>query len=1256
MKRLIIASVVILCLAALTFWGNRILSTALDAKLGPLLREQLGLPVQLGPIKAQVLTLQASSPQLIMGDPKAPAVVATGVEVALSWPDLLQGEVRLVSASAADLMLRPSRWPTSDSPLPDNYAFLDQWLPGSLQLETGRYVDDSGTDYPVSKLQWQRHASGGASARWVEAHDIGTISIQARLKSLPDLLQLDPIELELAVEVEDKPDSLVTLTTTVQPGKKSGYTLQTAVKAAGMAAQVTSTGQTDWQMPQESDITVPLLDKGQLQSLIDSYRSSSDSDDLAAQLAATVPRLQLPEHHGHVAIDEIHFADEISKENAFDFATGEQGLQISALTMNGPVGILTGELGIVSSESGWTVNADANVQARESTAGIAAQYVGTDWLWRTGRAQLNGKGDTWDTLLNSLQGDISLAGDYRSKVNTPVTIDAQLDNRPGEFALDKLAITLGKGRLDGSAALSGTDKRKLTMDLKGAHLDLGFLFDTDDDQALPGMALPEYLKVLPELDLNLTANVEDLQTPTLNLAQASATLERTPQGGKLVATGKGTHHGTLDLTLQATTPQDTPADFQLTANFTELDLPGMFRQQGLLYSRSSGTLNFQSQGKGMEEIFTALQGSAKLSVDIRSDNDWQRPATAEERLAFSGDSSLVIENDRIVGVEIKNLDIDSIEQDLTGNLSLVARRDPWLVANLHSNGLNVTHLLALLPKSAETADDSGLLPSLQRLGAMQVSLNAKSLIIRDLPLADVQLELVSGPDIIDLKQFDFVSENGTLKSRAKVTWKAQQASLEGSAELANLDLDQFLISSTEIKHVPVSGSVRLVSEGSKMEEMAINLTGYIDLQASDPQPDSTPQTRRKLVMKATRLADGMEAEISSLQWADSDLTGRVRYHETSPPSVEIEIHSGTLSLLPWENAYLKTDKKDGKNTDATSVDSVARASASFVGDVLLTPLRLLGDDDEAKPGDKLFSKDPLPLDSLKDLEMTVSAQLDSLQSTAVIAKKLSLTGDVHNGLLNVKAGSDELSGGSGELTLVFDANALPPTLQLSSTFDNVHGLTAQATYPRSGYVSLDSHGQSEAELAASTNGLVYIELGKGPFDYANSTLLTANLASSVFQTLIPGIDKKQSMLQCGISVAVFKDGMGVTPYGFAARTNQANLLGRIHVDLGKETMQMSLDSRGRQGVGISVGSIFSNTIQIKGPLTNPGIVPDTTSLVWRGWAAFMTGGLSVLGESLIKRVLASENPCTSIRALITKELCPTNPTAAASPMVCPKTS
>jgi hypothetical protein len=1254
-KRLIFASVVLLSLAALTIWGNRLVGHTLDAELGPLLTRQLGLPVQLAPIKAHLLQLQASSPKLVMGDPQDPAVVATDVTVTLAWADLLDRKIRLVTASAADLMVRPSRWPASSTPPPDDYRFLDPWLPQSLHLETGQYVSDAGDSYPLSKLLWQRQTDGSATANWSEARTAGELTVGAKLKSLTDLLQLAPVELELTVAVVGKPDSPIALKATVQPGTTSAYSMQIDLQAAEMSAQVNATGQVAWSLPDQSATTIPLLDTKQLLDIFDSYRASGADDELARELAATLPHVQLPTHRGHVAIDVIRMEDEVGKDTAFDFSSGEHGLQISALTSSGPTGILTGELGVISDEQGWTVNVDATMQAREGESDIAPQFGGSDWLWRTGRAKLAGQGDTWGTLLNSLQGDVALAGNYSGENQIPVAIEARLDNRPGEFALDSLAIKLGELQVSGSAVLSGTDRRKLTMNLKGAHMDLGFLFSTQDTKPLPGIALPDYLAAMPDLELNLTLNTENLQAPGLSLGQASATLQRTAQGGTLVATARGTNFGSLDLSLEASTPPDKPTDLRLTTNFTDMDIPEIFRQKGLVNSRSSGSLTFHSQGHGIKNIFSAMQGTAKLAMEVRSDNNWRRAASAQEKLSLTGNSSLILDSDRIVGVKIENLDIDSIDQDLNGSLVLVSDRSPWLVANLKSEMLNVTGLLALLPESTAQADQAGLVPSLTRLGAANISLDVKSLRVNDVAVANAQIGLASAPNLMTVKRFDFVSADVTVKSQGKITWQGQRAALESTAQLTDLDLDKFLINYGDVEHVPVSGSAQISSQGSRIEELIRNVTGQIDLSADAQTQRNSPLRRRQLTLKATRLADGVQADISSLQWGESDLSGSVSYHNTTPPSVEVKVQGGNLSLMPWENAHLNAKTLTEARPSESALDTIARTSANLVGDILLSPLRFLGRDDAAPPSARVFGTEPFSLDALKNFNMTLTGQLNSLVSTEITARELAFTSSLSNGQLAVQMSSGQLSGGRGEMSLALDSNAVPPSFKLTSTFQNVHGFKTRATFPRSGFISLESRGQSQAELAANANGLIFLDLGQGPFDYANSALLTANLVTTMFQTLIPGIDRQQHQLECGTSLALFQNGMGSTPYGFAARTNQANLVGHIQVDLAKETLEMNIDSRGRQGLGISVGTIFSNTVQIRGPLNNPRMVPNPTGIAWRAWAAVSTGGLSILGETLLRRIWASENPCTSVKRIIVEQLCPTNPVAASSAMVCPKT-
>ena len=1255
MKRLVFASVVILTLAALTVWGNRLIGHALDARLGPLLTRQLGLPVHISPVKAQLLQLQASTPQLIMGDPQAPALVATDVEVTLAWSDLLDGKIRLVRASAADLTLFSSRWPASNKPSPHDYGFLDPWLPQSLKLAAGQYVSDSGDSYAVTKVRWRRLANGSANASWSKEWPVGEVAVSANVRSLNDLLQLAPVDLDVAAAVVGKPDSSIALQASVQPGTTAAYTMNIDLQAAAMNAHIHSTGNMPWQLPNESTTTIPLLDINRLLDLFNSYRGPHPDGEVTDDLAITLPHLHLPAHRGHVAIDVVRMADEVVNDNAFDFTSGEHGLQISTLTSSGPTGLLSGELGVTSDEQGWNVNVDATMRALQSEQGVTVESAGADWLWRTGRARLTGRGDTPVSLLNSLQGDVSLAGDYRSKGLVPFTIEARLDKYPDEFALESLAIQFGELQLGGSARLSGKDRRKLTLQLKGTQVDLGFLFDTADADSLPGIAVPEYLGRLPDLDLDLTLDLENLQAPGLRLAQARATLQRTAQGGELVATAKGTDFGTLDLTLQASTPPDKPTDIQLAANFTELDLADIFGQNRLVNSRSTGSLNFHSHGRGMKSLFAAMQGKAVLATQIRSDNNWRRAPTDQEMLSLTGNSRLILDEDRIVGVKIEKLDVDSIDQDLNGSLVLASDRSPWLVADLRSDMLNVSGLLALLPESTAEADQSGLVPSLTRLGATSVSLDVKSLQMEDVSLSDVQLILASAPNLMTLKQFDFVADGIALKTQGKITWKGQRARLESTAQLADFDLDRFLINDSNAEHVPVSGTARIVSEGRLVEELISNVTGHLDLRADARTQNNSLLPRRRLEMTATRMADGVQADITRLQWGESDLSGSVRYSNTSPPSLEIELQGDKLSLLPWENAYLNANNRLEAQPGETALDALARSSANLVGAIFLQPLTFLRSDEIAPPRTKVFSTDRWSLDALKTFNINLSGQLDSFVSTEITARELDFTSTLRKGQLAVKVSSGQISSGRGQMSLMLDSNAVPPSFKLTSTFQHLRGPTARATFPRSGFVSLESRGQSQAELAANANGLIFLELGQGPFNYGNSSLLTADIATTMLQTLIPGINRQQHQLECGIVLGLFQNGQGSTPYGFAASTNQANLVGHLGVDLDRETLEMSVESRSREGLGISVGNVFSNTVQIRGPLRNPRIVPNPTSIAWRAWAAVSTGGLSILGENLLRRIGASSTPCMSLKRVLVEQLCPINPIAASSEMVCPTT-
>ena len=1253
-KRFVIVSLVLFGLGALALWGNRFAASLLDQQLGPLLTRQLGLPVDLAPIDANLLKMSATSARLVMGDPEKPSVVATKVKVSVVITDLLVGKVRLRHVSADDLTLNLSRWPSSGKPLPDDYHFLDPWIPKKLALNSGRYITDSGDAYPVVNAHWTRDADGGLKIKWHDERAGGTAAYKIALASLDALLSLNAVNIDVTGVIKEAEHSQFSLSAALSPGKSPAYTLKATLDAAGTRLNMQASGTDAWHLPDTSDSRLEQLQVRNLKDLITAYQSPGPAETAETFLASPVPALNLWPHKGRLQIGKLAIDDEAVRDTTLDFTLDANGLRVDSLQLEGPKANLSGKLAIGSSAAGWEVSLDAAVHARPGEGGIGPFFADTDWHWDDGSTQLAGKGTTWGTLLYSLDGHVELGGSHSGASETPVKLEATMASKPSVFALEHLKIDIGKGHFEGTAELSGTgQQRKLTLDLSGETLNLDFLFGSTTETASQGVAVPAYLGLVPSLELDWTLDITDIQAPGLSLAKADVHLLRDDVKGSLTAHGTGVAGGALDFVLTANYPTVDNETYSLAMTFTRLDLPGMFQQPNLLHSRTSGTLNFDGTGSTMQDIFQNLRGNTQLDIEVRPDNDWQRKASDGEQLGFSGNGRFVIEGDDIVGLKLTELSVDSAEQDIDGKISMVATREPWLVVDLTSKKLDLDALLKLLPESPEEADQSNFLTTLRRLGAAHFNIQADSLTVGDAPISEMDLALATDADLFKIEKLALSSHGGRMNATGEVAWKNEDAKLELHAQLTNLDLDQFLIRDPDLTPVPVFGEANISSHGRSVSDVIANLSGKVDVASKEMRP-GTRNPQRDIKIYARRVPEGVEAEVESVRLGDNYLRGTVRYVNSAIPKLDITLTNANINLVPWETRHVDDkDAEDSSKSSGSGISKLARASAGMVGSVLRAPLRLFGGDSNSKKKDRLFSDDPLPLDDLKKIDVNISGTLDSLKSTVIALGQLDFNAEVKEGALDVFAKSDAINGGQGQLDLKLNPNVTPATATLRSDFNNVRGLLDKDTYTRSGFVALTSAGQSTAELAANLDGLLYLELGPGPFNYMNTALLSSNIAFAVFSALLPGFEQQTPQLECGVTVAEFNKGKGRTPFGYAMRTNQANLLGRIRMNLKDETMQLNFESRSREGVGLSVGNVISNSIEVRGSLTNPQVVPRATSLLWRGWAAIMTGGLSIVAEGVLKRAMASEDPCPPIQDLIQKEICPKSAVARSSQRMCP---
>ncbi|MCP5129603.1 MAG: AsmA family protein [Pseudomonadales bacterium] len=1251
MKRLITPGIALLVIIALAVSANRILQRTLDAELPKLLSSQLGIAVTLEPTRTRISTLTVRTPRLVMGDPDNPALVATRVMVSLNWSDLLRGEIRLRRAAGATLMVNSSLWPGNDDPWPTDYRFLDPYLPDHITLESALYVFDDKHSYAFKRPQWRRKPPGMTLQFGYEL-DGQPVELAARLDSLDDLLRLARVQMHIDTQATDREESQVKADVDLQPGETSGYKLAITVAGAGMTAAIQTGNSSAWELPDTSSSHIPQLDIKKLLALADDYSAESTAADAEAFLTSTLPRLSLPEHSGRLTSDEIHWKNEVVLDATVDFASDDNGLKIPAFSARGEGGLLHGELDITSSETGWQLQGSAAISAATPGKSLAAKYMESSWLWREGNAKLHGRGQTWGALLDSMQGDIAIKGSHRGAKDTPVSVTAVLDSRPGEFAMDKIDIRIGDGYITGAAKLSGDKQRRLSGTISAHHVDLDFLAPEPDPQAQPGTELPTYLEILPGIDLDWQLELSQITFRDFIVTGTRASFLRNPEKLAVNALVTAQDDARLELQLLAGIAPGKATDVSLRADLTRFSFAHLFRQGAPLpQSRTSGSIVFDSKGNTLRQIFEAMKGTADLSIDHRPDDNWTRPAIPEDVLQVAGAARLVLNEDRITGLEISDLAIDSISQNLTGTASIADGRKPWLIANLESDKLDLARLSTFGEEDGTADTSSSSLDSLKQLWESQISLNASSMIVAGETLDKVRVELATAPNSVKIARLDFSQDKGSLSSHGEIRWLNDTATLSLEARVTDFKVREFLTDVPSANVAPLSGTVSLHSTGDSVASLLASLNGDIKLASTNASAESGT-TPGEIDMVARRTDYGMEADIRRFRWEGTDLAGKIRYHDTTPPLVEADINGGSLSLLPWEADKSAAADPSDKDSGESMVAKTAKASIDMVGNVLMAPLRLVSGPREAEPGEKLFTSTPLPKEWLGRYQARIKGRLDSVKSREATVSDLELSGSLLDGELTVEASAGKLNGGSASMKMNITAPDVI-ALTVSGTFINLTGDNSKSNFARSGYFDVTSRGDSQAELAGNLNGIVYLELGAGNLDYSKMMLLTADVATTAFQTLIPGIEKKPPELKCGVTLGIFKDGIGKTPYGYAARTHQANLVGQVEINLKKETIHLNFSSSSRKGMGISIGNVFSNTVEIEGPLTDPKIIPNATGILWRGWAAVMTGGLSVFGESMLKRALASENPCLTVQKHIHKEFCTTDNPATSSPLVCP---
>jgi uncharacterized protein involved in outer membrane biogenesis len=176
---------------------------------------------------------------------------------------------------------------------------------------------------------------------------------------------------------------------------------------------------------------------------------------------------------------------------------------------------------------------------------------------------------------------------------------------------------------------------------------------------------------------------------------------------------------------------------------------------------------------------------------------------------------------------------------------------------------------------------------------------------------------------------------------------------------------------------------------------------------------------------------------------------------------------------------------------------------------------------------------------------------------------------------------------------------------------------------------ITAHGASPRQWASTANGNVIAMIG--PATIVNPKSGTDVPMDRLFEATNPfrSVDPS-TQLQCAVVRLPLKNGVATIDRSIAVETNKLGATASGTVDFRSETLDLSIRPQIRQGVTIGVPQV-ADLVRFHGPLTSPSVGIDATATaatVARLGAAVYTGGLSIIGESLMAQATADPGaPC-----------------------------
>jgi len=363
-------------------------------------------------------------------------------------------------------------------------------------------------------------------------------------------------------------------------------------------------------------------------------------------------------------------------------------------------------------------------------------------------------------------------------------------------------------------------------------------------------------------------------------------------------------------------------------------------------------------------------------------------------------------------------------------------------------------------------------------------------------------------------------------------------------------------------------------------------------------------------------ADEVSLDPFSIQAGDSDVSGKLSVSLAEPISIDGKIHSKLLDL----SQFAATEEAETEQ----STEAVAGTPAAT--------------------GAYVFNEEPLPFDILNagsaDLELVIEKfiqgplQLDQVEANV----------ELKDGALVLESGFSVPDGGTASGTISLNSQGESSTLDVQFDVSELRMGLGEGSERSANEIPLvglsaaiQSSGGSMRALAANSNGKILFTQGAGKVDNSAMGFFSADIISELFGALNPfAKSEPYSLWECTVVALNIVDGES-TIEPMLAQSEKLTIVGSGTIDFNDEVLDISFNTKPRQGVGVSADMFLTPFIRLGGTMSAPRIALDKSGVLLSGGAAILTGGISFFVKGAADRATGASDRCAAALAIANGE-------------------